>query len=96
MLPEHVIRAWKDADYRPDADAFGADIPPNPAGSINLPDSALDVAGGDLAARTEYLESLGCCQGFTQATRCDFTAGPIGFCTTFCLTITMSQWDWCQ
>ena len=95
MLSEQIIRAWKDPDYRPAADALDANIPPSPVGPIDLPEAVFDVAGGQ-DARTEYLETLGCCQGFTQYTKCDITAGPIGLCTSWCITITWSQWDWCQ
>ena len=87
MSPNQIVRAWKDVDYRADlgADAAAA-LPASPVGEIAIADSLLDVSGA--AARTEYVETLGCCQGFTQAGRCDFTAGGGGFlCTAFCFTI---------
>jgi len=88
MTPAQIVRAWKDADY-------GAALPPevasavpaHPTGAIELTDDALGlVAGGDMAIRTEYMESLGCCKGFTQAGYCDMTNG-ILVCTQGCLTI---------
>jgi len=96
MLSEQIIRAWKDPEYRATADSLGAAFPASPVGAIDLPDAVLDVSGGYVEARTEYLETLGCCQGFTQYTKCDVTAGPVGLCTSWCLTITYSQWSWCQ
>ena len=51
-----------------------------------LGDSALDVSGASIANRTEYIETLGCCQGFTQAGKCDVTAG-FPYCTFACTTI---------
>ena len=41
---------------------------------------------GAVDERTEYLETLGCCQGFTQVDKCDVTAG-YPLCTMGCLTI---------
>jgi len=84
VLPEQVIRAWKDTDGTA-CRAPDASLPANPVGPIDIDDSALDVTGG-YVARTEYVETLGCCQGFTQAGKCDFTAGVI-YCTMGCLTI---------
>ena len=85
MSPEQVIRAWKDNDgnaCRPNDDT---PLPAHPVGPIDIADSALELAGGDIA-RTEYVETLGCCQGFTQAGKCDVTAG-YPYCTMACLTI---------
>ena len=96
MSPDQIVRAWKDADYSacltPEA---AAALPANPVGRIDLSDAALDVAGGDMAIRTEYVETLGCCEGFTQAGKCDFTVG-IRYCTELCITIFYSHWSWCQ
>jgi mersacidin/lichenicidin family type 2 lantibiotic len=46
----NIIRAWKDPEYRASlTDGERAILPENPAGSILIPDSALDsVAGGSL------------------------------------------------
>jgi len=88
MSPNQIVRAWKDADYRAQlaVEAAGA-VPSHPAGDIDIADSMLALSGGE-AARTEYFETLGCCQGFTQEGKCDFTAGGGGFmCTAFCFTI---------
>jgi mersacidin/lichenicidin family type 2 lantibiotic len=83
MTPDQIIRAWKDADHG--VELGGADLPVHPIGRIDIADGALDLAGaGD--ERTEYLETLGCCQGFTQAGKCDVTAG-YPYCTMGCLTI---------
>jgi mersacidin/lichenicidin family type 2 lantibiotic len=96
MSPEQIVRAWKDADYDAALSAStGISAPPSPVGRIDLPDPALDVAGGDVAMRTEYLETLGCCQGFTQPGKCDVTAALL-YCTQLCITIFWSHWDWCQ
>jgi mersacidin/lichenicidin family type 2 lantibiotic len=89
VQPDQVIRAWKDADYGaclgPDA---ASSLPPNPVGPIDLTDSALDLGGGSIAISTEYLETIGCCQGITQAGMCDLTAGGGVFvCTTLCITV---------
>lgn len=96
MSPDQIVRAWKDAEYgamlTPEA---AASLPVNPAGTIDLADDELgSAAGGDMAMRTEYMETLGCCQGFTQAGRCDVTIG-YPYCTMQCVTIFMSHWAWC-
>jgi mersacidin/lichenicidin family type 2 lantibiotic len=95
MSPNQIVRAWKDADYRADLSAeSGASIPAHPVGDIELADSLLELSGG--AARTEYLESMGCCQGFTQAGRCDFTSSGGGYvCSIFCFTIIWSAAEIC-
>ena len=49
---------WKDPDARATA---GTD---HPAGDIDLGEAR---GGTDLGARTEFLVSLGCCNGFTHA-----------------------------
>ncbi|HET7373210.1 MAG TPA: hypothetical protein VFJ20_07475 [Gemmatimonadaceae bacterium] len=81
MSPDQIVRAWKDADH--DADLGGAGT--HPIGRIDIADAALDLAGA-VDERTEYLETLGCCQGFTQVDKCDVTAG-YPLCTMGCLTI---------
>ena len=95
MSPEQVIRAWKDADFGAclRSDEAGA-VPAHPVGPIDIDDCALSLAGGDLES-TEYVETFGCCQGFTQAGKCDVTAG-YPYCTGGCLTIVWTHWDWCK
>ena len=95
MSPNQIVRAWKDADYRADlAAGAGAPVPSSPVGDIDLADSLLELSGGE--SRTEWLESLGCCQGFTQDGKCDFTSSGGGFlCSVFCFTILMTAHEWC-
>jgi mersacidin/lichenicidin family type 2 lantibiotic len=96
MSPNQIVRAWKDADYRTHLTTeAAASVPPNPAGDIDVADSMLDLSGGE-EARTEWLESLGCCQGFTQDGRCDFTSSGGGYmCSILCFTILMTAHEWC-
>ena len=90
MTPDQIVRAWKDADYCSElASTHDSPLPPNPAGSIDLADEAIDLAAGGDMAGTEYLESLGCCKGISQRTFCDITAG-WPFCTMGCITIAWS------
>ena len=95
MSPDRVVRAWKDADYgaclRPEESRA---LPAHPVGPIDIDDRALDLAGASVES-TEYLETLGCCQGITQAGKCDITAGYM-YCTMGCLTIFWTHWDWCK
>ena len=95
MSPNQIVRAWKDVEYRAQIAAGSAEsVPASPVGEIDLADSLLDVSGG--YERTEYVETLGCCQGFTQYGKCDFTAGGGGFlCTGLCFTFIMTAVDWC-
>ena len=87
MSPDQVVRAWKDAEYGSClGDDGSASRPAHPIGPIDIGDSALDVSGTSIANRTEYIETLGCCQGFTQAGKCDVTAG-FPYCTFACTTI---------
>jgi mersacidin/lichenicidin family type 2 lantibiotic len=67
-----IVRAWKDEAYRRSlSEAERISLPDNPAGMIDLADSALDgVAGGSddtmlLEARTQHVVTLGCCGGLT-------------------------------
>lgn len=93
MSPDQIVHAWKDADFAADLDpTTAATVPPSPVGAIELSDSALDMAAGGEAASTEYVETLGCCQGFTQLGKCDVTAG-YPWCTVFCFTILFTG-DW--
>lgn len=97
MSPDQVIRAWKDADYGAClASDAGPTLPAHPIGPIDLADSALDLGGGSVAT-TEYVETLGCCQGITQAGMCDLTAGGGLFvCTTLCITVWMTTKPVCR
>ena len=90
MTPDQIVRAWKDADYRSELSSAGATpLPPNPVGPIDLTDEAIDLAAGGDMAGTQYLESLGCCNGITQRGYCDITtAFP---CTLYCFTIFWSD-----
>lgn len=96
MSPNQIVRAWKDGDYRASLSAeSGMAIPAHPVGGIALTDAMFELSGGE-ESRTEYFESLGCCQGFTQAGKCDFTAGGGAFyCTGLCFTLILTQVDWC-
>jgi mersacidin/lichenicidin family type 2 lantibiotic len=96
MSPNQIVRAWKDADFRASLTTESAAVmPANPVGEIDIADSLLDLSGGQ-ASRTEYFETLGCCNGFTQAGKCDFTAGGGAFfCTGLCFTLVLTEVDWC-
>ena len=87
MTPDQIVRAWKDADY---GAALPLDeaavVPAHPVGDMDLADESLDLVAGGYVASTEYLESLGCCKGFTQSGYCDVTAG-IPVCTMGCWTV---------
>ena len=87
MTPDQIVRAWKDADFNssltPDE---AASVPPIPVGAMDLADDAIDLAAGGMVAGTQYLETIGCCKGFTQAGKCDFTIG-YPYCTCQCITI---------
>lgn len=98
MSSDHVIRAWKNADYGTCLDADAAiQLPAHPVGFMELPDAALDLGGGSLAVSTEFAETLGCCQGVTQAGKCDLTAGGgIFICTSLCLTVWMTTSGVCR
>jgi mersacidin/lichenicidin family type 2 lantibiotic len=90
MTPDQIVRAWKDADYGatlPQDEA--AVLPPSPVGAIDFGGDALDLAAGGHIAGTQYLETLGCCHGFTERGYCDFTAG-YPYCSGFCITIWLS------
>ena len=96
MSPQQIVRAWKDTDYRAEltSDA-AASVPASPVGDIDLADSQLDLSGG-AEMRTEYMESIGCCQGFTQSGKCDFTSGGgMLACTSLCFTIWMTAHQVC-
>lgn len=50
MSEQDIIRAWKDEEYRNSlSEAQRAQLPDNPVGAVELPDSDLDsVSGGTL------------------------------------------------
>jgi len=91
MSPDQIVQAWKDADYAaalaPDA---AATLPANPVGAIELSDAALDTVAGGADYRTEYVETLGCCGGFTESGKCDVTIG-FPYCTMQCFTIILTN-----
>jgi mersacidin/lichenicidin family type 2 lantibiotic len=58
MTKTHIIRAWKDPEYR---EAL-VDAPRHPSGVIELPDDMLTQVGG---MDTETLWSFGCCDSVT-------------------------------
>ena len=95
MSPDQVVRAWKDPDY---STCLGRDatasLPAHPIGPIDIADAALDVAGASIQIRTEFVETLGCCQGFTQAGKCDVTVG-YPYCTMGCITIVLTNASLC-
>jgi mersacidin/lichenicidin family type 2 lantibiotic len=84
MTPAQIVRAWKDADFGATLDA--STLPPNPAGAIELADDAIGLAAGGEMAGTQYIETLGCCKGITEAGKCDLTVG-YPWCTMYCVTI---------
>ena len=91
MTPDQIVRAWKDAEYGAGLSLDEASmVPAHPVGGIELTDDVLGMAAGGAVANTEYLESLGCCKGFTQAGYCDITGGGYFACTIFCVTIWFS------
>jgi mersacidin/lichenicidin family type 2 lantibiotic len=96
MTPDQIVRAWKDADYGAALPLEEASmVPAHPVGGIEIPDDALGLAAGGMVAGTEYLESLGCCKGFTQSGYCDVTGGPPGHCTWFCFTFFWTSDSFC-
>ena len=94
MTPDQIVRAWKDADFSAALGDASA-LPPNPVGAIELPDNEVGLAaGGYVADGTQYLETLGCCKGITQAGKCDLTLG-FPYCSTFCITIVFTGASFC-
>jgi mersacidin/lichenicidin family type 2 lantibiotic len=91
MTPDHIVRAWKDADYSSSlTHSDGESVPPSPIGPMDLADDAIDLTAGGNILGTELLETIGCCKGITQKGLCDFTAGyPI--CTQLCFTIWLTN-----
>lgn len=88
MSPDQIVRAWKDAEYGASLAAEpSVQLPPHPVGPIDLADVTLELSGG-YDSRTEYVETLGCCQGFTQLGKCDLSAVAVaGYCSFACFTI---------
>ena len=97
MSPDQVIRAWKHADFGTGLAADSeSSLPANPVGSIDIADSSLGMAGGRYANTTEFLETLGCCQGFTQGGgKCDVTLC-YPYCTMGCITILLTAASICS
>lgn len=96
MSPDQIVRGWKEGscDDCSSAERNGS-VPAHPVGPIDIADSALDLAGASLENRTEYVETLGCCQGLTQLGKCDFTAG-YPYCTQGCFTIVLTAVSLCK
>ena len=92
---DDTIRAWKDREFRDTL--FGTSLlalPAHPAGEIDAPSGPLDpVAGG---ASTEYLLTLGCCQGVTAVCVGLTDAGAGMPCTSLCLTIWFTTRTMCK
>lgn len=77
-----IIRAWKDPEYRASLSGPKLEqLPENPAGLIELPDTVLiKVAGGgeNQPHTTEAAMTTGCnddCNGFTDHTYCYVDCG---------------------
>lgn len=70
MDREHIIRAWKDEEYR-DAlgESGGMPVPEHPAGIIEIPDSRMDEVPGAVTLGTcEFVFSIyigGTCRNLT-------------------------------
>jgi mersacidin/lichenicidin family type 2 lantibiotic len=86
-MTDTLIRAWKDQNFRDSLPhATRAALPAHPAGEVANIDHQVGAAvGGE--SRTEYLLSVGCCQGFTNACW-GFTGGAV--CTSDCMSIWMT------
>jgi len=93
MTPDQIVRAWKDADFGA-APSDTSMLPPNPVGAIELADDDIGLAAGGSVQGTEYLETLGCCKGITQAGKCDLTLG-FPYCSNFCITIVFTGASFC-
>ena len=53
MNVEHIVRAWKDVEYRESLSATElTDLPENPAGLLELTDSELQRVVGGIGSRT--------------------------------------------
>lgn len=60
MSMDNIIRAWKDEEYRLSLSGDErALLPESPAGTVTLPDSALDSVGGGF--ETYPVGTAGCC-----------------------------------
>ena len=84
--PTDTIRAWKDPAFRDTlCETSRAALPAHPAGEIDaLNDRGELVTGG---ASTEYLLTLGCCQGLTSNCGGATVQAPGMLCTVACITI---------
>lgn len=80
-MTDMLIRAWKDQDFREslDSDAL-RQLPANPAGDAgSVPEELGSAAGG---MNTEYLLTMGCCNGFTAG--CPTFTAMVPMCTSTC------------
>jgi type 2 lantibiotic, mersacidin/lichenicidin family len=84
--PNDSVLAWKDRDYRDTlAGRSLSALPAHPAGDIDAGNEQLDLVVG--GASTEYLLTLGCCQGVTSNCAGFTVQGPGQPCTVACITI---------
>lgn len=66
MSHEHIIRAWKDEDFRNSlSDAERSLLPEHPAGLVELTDTELRAVGGMTGPKCSYY-----CGGYTKNWRC--------------------------
>ncbi|HEY9634723.1 MAG TPA: mersacidin/lichenicidin family type 2 lantibiotic [Coleofasciculaceae cyanobacterium] len=62
MSNEHIIRAWKDAEYRMSlSEEERAQLPENPAGLIELTDAEMGFIGGGYDNNTVTVNGQVCC-----------------------------------
>ena len=58
-----IVRAWKDSDYRHNLSSDElAQLPANPAGTIELTDDLLDMIAAGQEVATAINFTSGCCQ----------------------------------
>jgi len=72
MSQQHIIRAWKDPEYRLSLnEAEQALLPPHPAGRIELTDADLDhVAGGRINLNNPPTVLIQACQILSLGPTC--------------------------
>jgi mersacidin/lichenicidin family type 2 lantibiotic len=62
MSNEHIIRAWKDAEYRMSlSEEERAQLPEHPAGLIELTDAEMGFIGGGYDNNTVTVDGQVCC-----------------------------------
>lgn len=73
MSHQHIIRAWKDPEYRLSlSEAQQALLPPHPAGRIELTDADLDhIAGGRINLNNPPTVLIRACQILSLEFYCD-------------------------